>query len=208
MPDDPELVMLLRRAAADGEMLWLHWRWVCLDDLENILRNLNSRPFPTGSIDCVPLWVGDQLLTVCEIDASLRFNRILVLRLAALAESQLPFHPRGGFLKWALRKHDQTPPAQFPATDSLEKVLADALSLQQPVTLVDTKGERLVTGLLDVSDREVTFQAIDTSGSFCCPEQIQLDELIMVGIGGVAETLRLEHAQQSPHSYGAGQDTI
>ena len=206
MPNESELVIQLRQAASNGAMLWLHWQWLCLDDLESL--TVAELRYPRGSIDCLPLWVGDQLMTVCEIDSSLRFNRIVVLRLAAIFERPLPRHPRSEFLQWALHKHAQAVPKRFPTTDSFEGVLTEALHLNQPVTLVDSKGLRRTTALLRVSDGVATFQYIDCCGYFCWPERLRLADLIMVEIGGVLETRLLEHAQLSPNCYDSNKDTI
>jgi hypothetical protein len=206
MSSDSEMIIQLRQAAADGTMLWLHWRWLCLDDLVSI--RISEHRYPKGSIDCVPLWVGDQLFTVCEIDSSVHFNRLIVLRLSAIFVRPLPRHPRCEFFQWALHKHAQTVPKRFPTTDSFEEVLTEALSLNQPVNLVDSKGLRRTTGLLGVSEGEVTFQDIDCCGYFCWPKRMRVADLIIVEVGGILETRLLEHAQLSPNCYDGDTDTI
>lgn len=206
MSKDSEIAVLLRQAATDGAILCLHWQWLRLDDMESL--PVSELRYAKGTIDCLPLWVGAHLLTVFEIDSSLRFNRLIVLRLTAICDRPLPRHPRSEFFEWALEKHAQTVPNQFPATDSFEGVLSEALALNQPITPVDSKGSRRTTGLLGVSEGEVTFQEIDCCGYFCWPERIRLADLFIVEVGGILEKRLLEHAQMSPNCYDAIKDTV
>ena len=196
----------LRQAVTDGVILWLHWQWFSLEELGS--RLLSDYHYPKGAIDCVPLWVGDQLLTVCEIDNHLLFERLIVLRLAAVSEAPLPRHPRSDFFQWALLKHAQKVPGEFPRFDSFEQLLHDAHSHDRPVTLIDSKRRRGASGLLSVTTDEVTFQPIDCCGYFCWPERVLLADLIVVEIGGVHETRLLEHARMSPNCYDPNTDTL
>src|SRR4051812_19871181 len=102
-----------------------------LPQLENAaegreITRLYWRSCPEGVLDCVPLWVNSSLVTVCEIESFILYNRIVTIRLSDI-ESLHPVHAYGEFIEWALLRNAQVIPSAYPQADSFHQLLTSLL---------------------------------------------------------------------------------
>jgi hypothetical protein len=152
------------------------------------------RDYPTGEIDCIPVHVGRQIITVCEIDDHLELNRTISF-LPEDVESVSPVHGYRDFMTWALKRNGQQLASWYPSGETLGEVIEAILPMSLPVRLYGSDGKRCFGRLLGRAGRAIEMIEIDFAGRYIYPVTHELNTIVRVDSGGVYETCLLEHAE-------------
>ncbi len=158
------------------------------------------------NISCIPLRVGSSILTVCEINGSGRFDRVICVEYAEIGVFS-PIHGYSELLQYCLDAQSQYLPGAFPIGDSWEDILRQAMQLEDPC-LAYSESAPLCFGRVSATYSDlVTFDEIDLAGLYILPVEVPLGQIVRVDIGGAMSRLRLQHANQHRRSEqdGAGQ---
>ena len=159
------------------------------------------------NISCIPLRVGPSILTVCEINRSGRFDRVICVEYAEIGVFS-PIHGYSDLLQYCLDEQSQDLPDTFPMGDSWEDILRQVMELENPC-LAYSKNAPLCFGRVCATHSDlVSFDEIDLAGFYILPVEVQLGQIVRIDIGGAMQRLRLQHANQHRRSEQGAADQL